>query len=367
MAEGKSKRIVIRSPPNKEEVSIEELEKLKEKLLQGIKKSEEARVIQSQVLLDRYIVGRENTKPSDIDDLLNIAGNLTIDTKAESLHSLETCYKKSSFFSGCCISRCVSKTLKLTPQFSKIKAWLVEIIPHEKYPNIKVCMKYETLDVKDSEELPEITKFKVKVTGLEVDNDLAEVIKFCQNDNEIQLVSQLMQSYIPHFFKRRMLLEEMRTHSFCDFPTESSIRFKDDEDQFFAEVATRISLDYSSFSWSISWSVSLSDQGAFDCTRLNLPSGLMQQGVVQEWSLRELLSKLRNVAEDVRQKPDDIRERLEQLSSKPTKENATETNTNTASEDRITRSKKHMSDTASSTPKGMPAIHKIPKKRKINL
>jgi len=276
-------------------LSAQQWSNLKNKLTSEIDQRQVTANIQNKVLLEKQLLEQKNVDPAELQELLGQVKDLQVDSDQESLDFHEKNMTLTQVFLGRLLKSCSSKNVKITTENNCVKTWWVEVVPDSEYPDVVVRMKFDTLDLTKSDKLPSIVKLRIGLVGLEVDGDMAETIKLCEKDKEIQLFIRLIREYLP-LSKQREVLITSSISSYVKRKSSNMVEFVNQNGQVLANLCINLKLDYSNFSWRMGWNAKLTDGGKVACKEFHIPSSLAKTGTVSDWDVPDALERLSRVA-----------------------------------------------------------------------
>jgi len=274
----------------------EKFTKMKDKLESMIEKHQQTAGTFSKYLLESKLLGSSELEGSEVKELMEMSrhvARLNCDEQSEKLLKLNLLEIEA--LTGLHVQSCDDSIQKVIEASNKCrKKWRLEIQPDKyTFPDVFVTQEFITLESPD-DEIPEILKLKVNMEGIDIDNELDEVLRYCEHNLEPQLVTRLVREYLPLYQDRKDILSNTSEH--CSLRSGNIIEFTNSLGSVLANVCLIIKFDARSLSWNTDWMCKLTDAGTTACNSLNLPSELSKTGTVSTWDWDRAVDTLTKVA-----------------------------------------------------------------------
>eukprot|EP00092_Neocalanus_flemingeri_P007883 GFUD01008509.1.p1 GENE.GFUD01008509.1~~GFUD01008509.1.p1 ORF type:complete len:346 (-),score=128.55 GFUD01008509.1:163-1200(-) len=291
-----SKRFKLKSDPLTAE---EKFTKMKTKLESYIETHEGNASSFSKYLLESKLLGSESLDSSEVKELMEISKNVNLDWEENSEKSAAKNLREIESLTEIHVNSCQAQIVKVLDGSNKcVKKQKVEILPDKNdFPGVVLTQELETNENPATGEMPEITKLTVDIEGVEVDTDLEEAIKHCEDNLEPQLLTRLIQEYLPLNQDRQDVYTKTTSNTkHCILRSSNMIEFTNSTGSVLANVSLLIEFNKRSLSWTRSWMCKLTDNGSTACTSLHLPSELTRTGTVAGWDWVKAVETLGKVA-----------------------------------------------------------------------
>jgi len=274
----------------------EKFTKMKDKLGSLIEKHQQNAGSFSKYLLESKLLGSCELEGSEVKELLEMSENsarLNCDEQSEKVHKQNLLEIEA--LTGLHVHSCEDSIEKVIEASNKCrKKWTLAIQPDKKtFPDVVVTQEFITLESPD-DEIPEILKLKVNIEGIDIDDELDEVLRHCEHNLEPQLVTRLVREYLPLNKDRQDILSNTSEH--CSLRSGNIIEFTNSLGSVLANVCLSIKFDSRSLSWSTAWMCKLTDAGTTACNSMNIPSELSKTGTVSTWDWDKAVDTLAKVA-----------------------------------------------------------------------
>jgi len=275
---------------------VEKFSKMKNKLETFIEKHEENAGSFSKYLLESKVLESDNLDPSEVRELMEVSKNVRLDWEEQSEKLAKSNLREIEVLTEIHVENCQAKIEKVLDGSNEcIKNWTVEIQPDKNnFPNVLVRQEFTSLENPATGGMPEITRLEVDIEGMDVDTDLDEGLKYCENNLEPQLLTRLMQEYLPLNQERQDMYKT--TSKYCNLRSGNMIEFTNSMGSVLANICFLIQFNKRSLSWVCSWMCKLTDSGTIACSSLHLPSELARTGTVTTWDWARAMDTLSKVA-----------------------------------------------------------------------
>lgn len=277
----------------------EKFSKMKAKLENFIDSHEGNAASFSKYLLESKLLEGDNLDSSELKDLMNIGKNVKLDMDEKSELLAKRNLIEIEALSGVHVKSCDAKIVKIVDGSNQCnKEWKVKILPDKaNFPEVVLHQNFTSFETPATGEMPEITKLAVDIEGVEVDSDLEEAIRYCEDNLEPQMLTRLIQEYMPLSQDRQGIYSTSTSNRHCNLSNSGNrMEFTNSVGSILANVCLIIKLDKRSLTWTPSWMCKLTDFGFTACSSLHLPSELIKTGTVASWDWYKAVDTLGKVA-----------------------------------------------------------------------
>jgi len=287
------KRFRLRSPDPLTEQ--EKFSKLKTKLGGLVATHEKNALSFSKYLIESKVLASENLDPTELKDLMEVNQNIKLDIAEQSEKSANRDLKEIESLTDLKVISCGSKIEKVVDGKDVcIKSWQTEILPDKiNFPKVILIVQFKAKEEPSTGKMPDISKLIVDIEGIDVDSDLDEAIKYCEDNHETQLLTRLVKDYLPLYSNRQEIFNN--SSKYCK-RTADSLEFTNSVGHVLANVCLLIKMNKRSLSWNCSWMCKLTDAGSVACQSVHVPSELSKSGTVAAWSWDKAVENLAKVA-----------------------------------------------------------------------
>ena len=215
---------------------VEKFSKMKDKLENFIEKHEDTAVSFSKHLLESKLLDSEKVDVSEIKELMEISNNTRLDWEEESEKLAKSNLREIEALTELHVESCKATIEKVLDVSNKcVKNWTVQSQPdRNKFPEVILTQNFTTLTSPASGEMPEITKLKVDIEGVDVDNELDDVLRYCETYLEPQLLTRLVQEYLPLNQARQDMFSNTNKH--CSLRSGNMMEFTNSVGSVLANV-----------------------------------------------------------------------------------------------------------------------------------
>jgi len=275
----------------------EKFSKMKTKLTSFIDKHEENAACLSKFLLESKLLGGEELDVTEVKDLLEMSKNARLDCEDESEKLSSQNLREIEALTELHVVNCEENIKKVVEGSSNCeKTWLLKIQPDKNsFPEIVVTQELYTIEHANTAELPEITKLKIDIAGMDSD-ELDGPLRFCENNLEPQLAMRLVQEYLPLNHSRQEIFNNSSNSKYCSPRSGNIMEFINSAGSVLANICFIINFDERALCWSPKWMCKLTDAGTEACNTLNLPSELVRTGTVPSWDWDKVVETMAKVA-----------------------------------------------------------------------
>jgi len=275
----------------------EKFSKMKNKLGSFIEKHEENAACFSKFLLESKLLGSEELDVTEVKDLMDMSKKARLDCEEESEKLSSQNLREIEALTELHVVACEENIKKVMEGSSNYeKTWLLKMQPDKNsFPEIIVTQELATIEHATTAELPEITKLKIDIEGLDSD-EIDGLLRFCENNLEPQLVIRLVQEYLPLNLSRQEIFNNSSTSKHCSPRSSNIMEFINSAGSVLANICFVINFDERGLCWSPKWMCKLTDAGTEACNTFNLPSELVRTGTVSTWDWNKVVETMAKVA-----------------------------------------------------------------------
>jgi len=187
-----------------------------------------------------------------------------------------------------------------------IKSWELVTRPSDLFPECEVETSFKTVGpMKPQRELPSITEVKIKITGLQNCSDLEPAVKYCQDENELQMFDGILREYLVCYQNRIENIERALKDTHVVLKGDNLLELKSDEGHAVAHLCLNIQFLVGEQGWTESWMCKFTELGLKAATSCNLPKEIIKNGFYEDWSIGYCIKTLAKVASLASQEEED--------------------------------------------------------------
>jgi len=275
----------------------EKFAKMKSKLGSFIAKHEENAASFSKYLLESKLLGSAELDATEVKELLEMSKKSRLDCEDDidklSCQNLQEIESLTELH----VVACEENIEKVMEDSSNCrKTWMLKMQPDSNlFPDVVITQELTTIEYATSGELPQIIKLKVGIGGLDND-ELDELVRFCENNLEPQLLTRLVQEYLPLNQSRQEIFSNSGTSKYYSYRSGNTMEFINSAGSVLAHICFTIRFDARALCWNRQWMCKLTDAGTEACNSLNMPSELVRTGTVSTWDWFKIVETMAKVA-----------------------------------------------------------------------
>ena len=230
-----SRRFKLKSDPLTEE---EKFNKMKTKLESFIDTHEANASSFSKYLLESKVLESETLDTSEVKDLMEVSKNINLDWEEQSEKLAKRNLREIESLTDLLVENCHAKIVKVVDGSNEcIKSWKVDIVPDKSnFPEVVLTQEFDTYEKPTTGEMPEIIKLRVDIEGVNIDTDLDEAIRHCEESLEPQLLTRLIQEYLPLYQARQTMYTNTTSTRYCNLRSGNMMEFTNSEGSVLANV-----------------------------------------------------------------------------------------------------------------------------------
>jgi len=283
-------------PPVVDYSDSEKFSKIKEKLEKLIENHDDNAADFCKHIFESRLLMNDDISTNEVNGWMAI-GNFQLDYSVDSERCVKNNLKEIEALTEIHVESVESNILDLCDETNEcVKDKYIIVQPNKNdFPNVTVTLAMKTVEKSGSSGMPEISKLRINIQGLDFDTDLQEVIKYCQKCLEPQLFVRLMKEYLPLYHERKDLFSGLDIR-YCNMRSDTVMEISNETGAVLANICLVIEFNRRLIQWDCRWVCNLTDAGKQACTAMHIPSELEATGTVNTWGWGKAIETLSKMA-----------------------------------------------------------------------